>query len=126
MKKPTFGVTSSPFIATQVLGQVAEDYKEAYSEPARLINENFYVDDVLMGTFTIEEATQIRTGLNSLLKEAGMTLRKWRSSSTEVLVSIPEELKEKEDLHISTDTTLKIWGYIGTLVMMTSILLSLF
>ena len=89
------------------LRQVAEDYNEAYSELARLINENFYVDDVLMGTFTIEEATQICTGLNSLLKEAGMTLRKWRSSSTEFLASIPEELKEKEDLHISTDTTLQ-------------------
>ena len=62
MKRLTFGVTSSPFIATQVLQQAAEDYKEAYSEPARLINENFYVNGVLNGTSTIGEATHIRTG----------------------------------------------------------------
>ena len=34
-----------------------------------------------------------------------MTLCKWRSSSTQLLQTIPEELKESGDLHISLDPT---------------------
>ena len=34
-----------------------------------------------------------------------MTLRKWRSSSKQVLDTIPDELKEKDGLHINSDAT---------------------
>ena len=50
--------------------------------------------------------------LNNLLDLAGMTLRKWRSNSSDLLISIPEQLKETSDLLISTELTLclKILG----------------
>ena len=48
----------------------------------------------------------LHTELNSLLGEARMTLRKWRSSSKQVLDTIPDELKEKDGLHIDSDATL--------------------
>ena len=41
-----------------------------------------------------------------LLQEVGVTLRKWRSNSTQLLDTIPEELREKSpDVVISTDPT---------------------
>ena len=95
MKRLTFGVTSSPFLATQVLRQVAEDYQQDFLIAAESIRTEFYVDDVLTGANTIDEAKIIREELNSLLFKAGMKLRKWRSSSSDLIESIPEVLQEK-------------------------------
>ena len=92
MERLTFDVTSSPFLATQVLRQVAEDYQqEDCLIAAESITTEFYVDDVLTGANTIDEAKIIREELNSLLFKAGMKLRKWQSSSSELIESIPED-----------------------------------
>ena len=45
MTRVTFGVTSSPFLATQVLRQVAIDHQQEFPEAAALITSSFYVDD---------------------------------------------------------------------------------
>ena len=92
----TFGVTSSPFLATQVLHQLAKDYQTRYPKASNLIVSGFYVDDCLTGAATEDEAKEIREELNSLLAEGCMTLRKWRSNNSNVLDSIPAELREKE------------------------------
>ena len=105
MRRLTFGVSSSPYLASQVLRRTADDHQIKYPKAARLIKD-FYVDDVLTGASTVEEAVSLRTELNSLLGEARMTLRKWRSSSKQVLDTIPDELKEKDGLHINSDATL--------------------
>ena len=92
----TFEVASSPFLATQVLRKLADDYSQSHSQAADLIHTSFYVDDCLTGADTVAEADSIRTSLNSLLSKAKMTLRKWRSSSDELLATIPIELRETE------------------------------
>lgn len=57
------------------------------------IKEHFYdVDDCLTGADSMEEAMIIRKDLNELLDMACMRLRMWRSSSTNLLQTIPEEL----------------------------------
>ena len=96
MARLTFGVTSSPFLATQVLRQVATDHQSEYPAASTVVLEDFYVDDCLTGAESEDEAIQLRAELNTLLNCAGMILRKWRSSSERVLNSIPEILREKE------------------------------
>ena len=96
----TFGVTSSPFLATQVLHQVATDHHDEFPRAADIITSRFYVDDVLTSSDTLEDATNIRTELNNLIQKVGMTLRKWRSNSGDLLNTIPEELREKETVHL--------------------------
>ena len=59
MTRVTFGVTSSPFLATQVLRQVAKDFGTQYTRAAKIITNNFYVDDCLTGAATSEEAREI-------------------------------------------------------------------
>ena len=44
----------------------------------------------------MKDSVKFREVLNSLLKEAQMKLRKWRSSSQGVLSTIPADLKEVE------------------------------
>ena len=85
MTRVTFGVTSSPFLATQVLRQVAKDYQEQYPRVSRIVSTQFYVDDCLTGASSVAEAIEIRAELNALLAAAGMKLCKWRSHSQELL-----------------------------------------
>ena len=97
MRRLTF---ASPFLTTQVLKQTALDHQKDYSSAAQVVLNQFYVDDVLTRSPNMNEAVKLRTELNGLLAEAGMKLRKWRSNSTDVLDTIPEELKESSDLQI--------------------------
>jgi hypothetical protein len=66
-----------------------------------VLKNDFYVDDLLSGTSTIEEAIDIQKELSSLLKTAGLTLRKWASNHSAFLDAIPRELQE-------TQTTLSL------------------
>ena len=74
---------------------------------------SFYVDDVLTGAQTVEQAVHQRQELNLLLGKGLMTLTKWRASYTEQLNSIPTELQESALLeikasHISHAKTLRL------------------
>ena len=96
MTRVTFSITSSPFLATQVLRQVAKDYQKQYPRGFHIVCKRFYVDDCLTGTSTVKEAAQILAELNALLATACC---KWRSHSLELLQTIPDDMKEKENLH---------------------------
>ena len=94
MTRLTFGVTCSPFLATQVLRRIAKDHCEEFPNAAEAVLISFYVDDYLSGADSEEEAAQCASELCSLLRKGQMTLRKWRSDSPAVLQAIPEELHE--------------------------------
>lgn len=73
--------------------------------------QHFYVDDFVAGTNKLEEAVHLRQQLCDLLQKAQMTLRKWRSSSTEFRKAIPEELVEVQYLQLaSQQESLKALG----------------
>ena len=88
--------SASPYLATQVLQQVTSDHSELYPEAARIVKSSFYVDNCLTGASTPEQAIHLQQQLYELLQQAGMKLRKWRSNSSQVLYSIPADLKETE------------------------------
>ena len=96
MKRLTFGVTSSPFLATQVLRHAANLYKDEFPEASNIILHHLYVDDCIAGAATEEDAIRIRKQLNDLLQHPCMTLRKWRTNSPALLHTIPEDIRETE------------------------------
>ena len=96
MTRLTFGVTCSPFLATEVLRRIAEDHREEFPNAAEAVLKSFYVDDYLSGADSEEEAAQRARELCGLLLKGQMTLRKWRSDSPAVLQAIPEELHETD------------------------------
>ncbi len=100
MKRLTFGVKPSPFLATKVLHHLAESNKDTHPLASHSILTSFYVDDFLSGASTLQEADEIRQELCRLLKSAGMILRKWRSNDLSFLETIPEDLRELADLHL--------------------------
>ena len=95
MKRVTFGVTASPYLAVKVLQQVAYEFGENLPKAQWHLLQSFYVDDLMGGAETEEEAVQLYQDLNQILQHASFTLKKWRSSSSAVLKQIPEEMKEK-------------------------------
>ena len=102
MKRVTFGVSASPFLAIRTLHKVADDHGEGYPEAARHIRQSFYVDDFLGGAATPDEALLLFQQIRDILQKGGFQLRKWRSSSNEVLQQIPEDLLEKDPCKSST------------------------
>ena len=100
MVRLTFGVTCSPFLAVQVLRQLAEDYKNEIPEAAKAIMTSFYVDDFLSGADTIEDASLLQRTLTELLGRAQMTLRKWWTNDNNLRSSILSHLLETEETQL--------------------------
>ena len=94
MNRVTFGVTSSPYAAVRTLQQTASDFSPPESKASWHVCQSFYVDDLLAGADTVSETVQLYRELRELLLRGGFELKKWRSSSSEVLNSIPSELQE--------------------------------
>jgi hypothetical protein len=90
----TYGTSAAPFLATRCLKKLAEDNRAHYPKAAQVLSNDFYVDDLLSGTPTLEEAIQLYHDLSTVLQTAGFTLRKWSSNNMEFLNSIPQELRE--------------------------------
>lgn len=98
MTRLTFGVSSSPFLATQVLRQLASDHQDEHPAAAQAVRQSFYVDDLLAGADSVTASQHLRRDLNNLLDKACMPLCKWRSNSADLMSSIPSSLHELSDL----------------------------
>ena len=99
-----FGAVSSPSIANFALRQTAEDNSHRYDkEVTQTIRNNFYVDDCLMSTATVEEATKLISDLREACAQGSFSLTKWVSNSREVLASIPEHHKAKQFKELDLD-----------------------
>ena len=110
MRRLTFGVKPSPFLATRVIQHLAERHASSHPEASTAILRDFYVDDYLSGASTVEEAQHLREQLCQLLNLAGMKFRKCRSSSNEFRKTIPSDLIETEDLLPASDNAPKALG----------------
>ena len=102
MCRLTFGVTSSPYLASQVLLQLADDYESECPRASKIIRSCFYVDDCLTGASTFEEAQELQQELVEIFKFGCMNLRKWRTNSKELLKTIPIDLRETKKVEITT------------------------
>ena len=94
MRRVTFGVTASPYLAVKTLLQAAKDFSSSLPEAKLHLEQSFYVDDFLGGADSPEAALSLYNDLRTVLSQAGFQLKKWRSSSADVLASIPEDLQE--------------------------------
>ncbi|KAJ8720880.1 hypothetical protein PYW08_006345 [Mythimna loreyi] len=90
----TYGTKAAPFLAIMTLRQLANDERYKYPAAAKVLEEDFYMDDLLSGHHTLQEAKQLQKDLIDLLKSGGFNLRKWSSNKTELLdgVSTTDEV----------------------------------
>ncbi|XP_075534040.1 uncharacterized protein LOC142567746 [Dermacentor variabilis] len=64
--------------------------QEKFPRTAKILSDNLYVDDLVTGADSVEEAERIIRESQSILKAAGMNLRKWRSNYPELIASFAE------------------------------------
>ena len=107
MTRVTFGVSASAFVAIKSLQQTANDHGHQYPIATSHVFKSFYVDDCLAGADTPDEALELHQELRNLLLKGGFNLRKWRSSSTKVMESIPNELHDISHLKGITEGNCK-------------------
>ena len=86
-----FGVSLSPFLLNAVLRHHIESFKNVDPEFVLKLTESFYVDDLVTGCKTTEEAVCLYEKARDRLKLAAFSLRKWKSNDQELMARINEE-----------------------------------
>ncbi|CAK1589477.1 unnamed protein product [Parnassius mnemosyne] len=81
----TYGTASAPYLATRCLKQIGMDCKD--DKISEIIIHDFYVDDLLTGGDSIQDALDIHNKVSSELATAGMNLRKWKSNEPRVILN---------------------------------------
>ncbi|GFW18204.1 uncharacterized protein TNCV_4007441 [Trichonephila clavipes] len=72
----TYGTVSAPYLAQRTLTQLSMDEEANFPIAASVLRNNLYMDDVLCGAATLEEAIVLRQQLKGILNSAGMELHK--------------------------------------------------
>lgn len=86
LKKVTFGVASAPYLAVKSMQKLAALESVNYPLASPVIMQDFYMDDLLTGAETVEEALQLKSQLTTCLEKGGFSLRKWSSTSNAMLL----------------------------------------
>ncbi|XP_068149479.1 uncharacterized protein [Drosophila tropicalis] len=80
----TYGTACAPFLAVRVLEQLATDHEYEFPMAARILLDDFYVDDVLTGAMNEQELLDIKEELILLMSRAQLELSKWVSNSKRI------------------------------------------
>lgn len=111
LKTVTYGMASAPYLAIRSLRQLAIDESSNFPVASNVVLSDFYVDDMLTGCESVEEAMKLQTDLKKLLCCGGFELRKWSSNNHKLLNLIPAELRESDGpLSLSEDVAVKTLG----------------
>ncbi|UYV73139.1 hypothetical protein LAZ67_10001934 [Cordylochernes scorpioides] len=89
----TYGTACAPYLAIRTLHQLADDEAMNYPVASEIVKRDFYVDDLLTGADTVEEAQGLIRQIIALLAEGGFPIRKWVSNSPKILEFLPKDQK---------------------------------
>ena len=105
----TYGTSCAPFLAIRVLHQLANDEGGEHPIAAGILKRDFYVDDLLSGSNTLEDATHLKRDLTLLLKKGGFHIRKWSSNDSSI-ISSESNYDSIEHLSLDPNSTIKTLG----------------
>lgn len=94
LRTVTYGLTPSAYLSQRVLHQLVQDDGIAFPLAAHAITNHSYVDDIISGSDTFENASLLIQQLIQLFSLGGFQLRKWASNCPELLSHIPESHRE--------------------------------
>ncbi|XP_073820653.1 uncharacterized protein [Musca autumnalis] len=111
LRTVTFGVNCAPYLALRALLKLADDEKYRFPVGSKILRNNMYVDDALVGVHTVSEGIKARNSLINILKSAGFELRKWASNSKEILKGLARsDLLSDEFLELGDKSSAKTLG----------------
>eukprot|EP00795_Rhopilema_esculentum_P017366 gene17366-biopygen6317 len=108
-KRVVFGVNSSPFLLNAVLRHHIQMYSETDPEFVKKVTESFFVDDLVSGAGSVEQAYSLYERVRSRMKEGGFTVRKFKTNDTMLAELIEEKEREceKKDKGSGNETSVK-------------------
>lgn len=110
LKTVTFGTAAAPFLATRTLKHIAKKCQESLPLASEAIKKGFYVDDLMYGYETPEEARASKDELIKAMNNSKMMLRKWSSNNEKFLRTIPDDMCEKTLQAFEEDAKTKALG----------------
>nr|XP_029716566.1 uncharacterized protein LOC115259910 [Aedes albopictus] len=107
----TYGTRSASYLATKCVQQLLLSNQDCFPTIVEKAIKGTYIDDVITGADTVEEAKELRTQLSEIFASGGFHLRKWASNSTAALAGVPEEdIEVKAAIELDDSTTIKTLG----------------
>ena len=100
INRVTFGTACAPFLAILTLFQLADDEGESHPIAANSLKCALYVDDLMSGAQSYEDACYLRDDLIKLSRKGGFILRKWVSNHPQLG---SEFSPEDSNVHMSLD-----------------------
>ncbi|OXA41905.1 uncharacterized protein LOC110859593 [Folsomia candida] len=94
----TYGTASAPFQATRTLEQAAINKEVELPLAAKVARNDVYVDDVMSGADSLEQAIKIQEEILLLMQSAKWEARRWNSSHPALIDRLPVELRETKSL----------------------------
>lgn len=110
LKTLTYGTNCAPSLAIGCLRKIASENKENFAESCKIIEEDFFMDDLMSGAETETKARERVVEISSLLDSYGFPLKKWASNVPAALKDVPTmdkvdnllEIREGEEPTIKT------------------------
>ncbi|XP_035229448.1 uncharacterized protein LOC118201452 [Stegodyphus dumicola] len=109
LRTVTYGTTSAPFLAMRTLKALAADEQDYFPRAAAVTSTDFYMDDILTGGNTLEEAKELQSELVQMLRRGGMELHKWVSNHPELLHDISTQEYSFESRESVVKTLGMLW-----------------
>ena len=103
-----FGLRLSPSILGATIKHHLHLYKQSEPEMAEMLEKSLYVDDLITGTETDEEAIDVYKKSKQIMADGGFNLRKWNSNSRTLVRAIENvensnEAKSKQEITAEDD-----------------------
>lgn len=106
----TYGTKAAPFLAMMTLRRLAADERNSFPEASKVVEEAFYMDDLVHGSHTTAQGKKIISDLEQLLKRGGFNLRKWTANNSTLLEEVPSQLVDERVFNFKTEQTSKTLG----------------
>lgn len=93
LKTVTYGTACAPFMATRCLKQLANEERDSYPLAAKSIEEDMYVDDLLTGANSVEEAKRLQDDIITITNRAGSVWIRRRSLERWALAGVRTRIR---------------------------------
>ena len=107
MTRMTYGVASFSYHSTRALEESGKTNGPNPNTVIVILND-FWVDDLLGGADTLEEACVLQDDLIETLKKNCLLLRKWSSNEPQLVTRLPKDLQEAGKANAINDKTHQI------------------
>lgn len=87
----TYGLTSSSFLATRCLAELANRFGTQFPLAANALRNHTWIDDIITGASSVREAIELKRQLVQLLELGSFELHKWCSNHLPLLHDIPKD-----------------------------------